>query len=87
VVALSSVGDRRDVQRTKQALKIAFQLVPGPNQRPAEEFGVWDSQRRLAIGSFVIGKDGVVRFAHTPRTGDADRPRVSDILKVLQELK
>ncbi len=87
MLALTSRGDRRDAERTAKAMKLSFPVLPGPHQKLAEEYGVWDAKRGSAIGTLIIDKSGVVRFLHQPSSGVEDRPKADQLLKVLQELK
>ncbi len=87
MLALSSLGDRRDAERTAKALKLTFPVLPGPHQKLAEEYGVWNPKRGWAIGTFIVDKSGVVRFLHQPSGGVEDRPKADQVLKALQDLK
>jgi peroxiredoxin len=84
---LASTSDRADVERTRNALNITYSLIPGPNQKVAEGYEVWNAQRRLAIGTVIIDKAGIIRFVHQPITGDEDRPTLSNILQVLKAIQ
>lgn len=86
VIAIASLGNRADVEKTQKVLGITFPLVYGPNRKVAEEFGVYDAQRKLAIATMILDKEGMIRFKHTAR-GDQDRPSFSKIISILKEIK
>jgi peroxiredoxin len=87
IVALSSGGNRKDVERTREVLGITFPMVPSPVFDVAEAYGVWDNQRKLAIATVINDKAGVVRFSHQAVRDDWDRPSVSQILRVLRDTR
>ncbi len=87
MLALTSLGDHRDAERTAMALKLTFPVLPGPHQKLAEEYGVWNAKRGWAIATLIIDKSGTVRFLHQPSSGVEDRPKVDQLLKALQDLK
>jgi len=72
-------------QKTKNVLNITFPIIPGPNRKTAEAFGVWNSAWNYAIATVILDKTGVVRYVHKAR-GDHDRPTRSEILNKLKEI-
>jgi len=86
VIAISSRGDRRDVEKTKKALNLTFALIPGPNRKVAEEFAVYDQEKKRAIATLILDKEGMIRFKYISKDPE-DRPSFSKIIKWLQEIK
>jgi peroxiredoxin len=86
VIAISSIGGRADVERTQKVLGITFPLIYGPNRKVAEEFGVYNAERKWAIATFILDKEGMIRFKHAAKH-DEDRPSFTKIIDVLKEIK
>ena len=85
VVALSSTGNREDVQKTRKHLGITFPMIPAQIQMLAEAYGVWHGTRALA--TVIVDKSGVVRFLEDSNSNPNYRPSVSTIKGVLREIK
>jgi peroxiredoxin len=85
VVALSSAGNRDDVQKTRKNLGITFPMIPAQVQMLAEAYGVWHGAR--AIATIVVDKGGVVRFLEDSNSNPNSRPSASSIKGVLREIK
>lgn len=86
VIAIAN-GNRRDTETTRKALGISFHLIPGPNRRIQQEYGVYDDlKKRLKPSTVIVDKQGFVRFKYVGRD-DEDRPSLAMILGVLRELK
>lgn len=86
VIAIASRGDWKDVEKTKKTLDLTFPLIPGPNRKIAEEFKVYDPERKRAIATLILDKEGMIRFKFISQDPE-DRPSFSKILEVLQEIK
>jgi peroxiredoxin len=67
----------------KKVLKITFTLIPQPNRKVAENYGVWDRYSDHAIATIIVDKNGVIRFK---KVGEGSRPTVSKIIKELQNI-
>jgi peroxiredoxin len=74
------------VERTRDALKILFPLIPGPNRKLAEDYGVFNPRWNYAIATLVVDKTGVVRFEHIA-ANDEDRPNAAKVIEVLRGLR
>ncbi|OGK84824.1 MAG: hypothetical protein A2X52_06800 [Candidatus Rokubacteria bacterium GWC2_70_16] len=86
MVAIAN-SNRPDVRRTRKALGITFSLIPGPNRKVQEEYGVYDEEkRRLTPATMVVDKDSIIRFKYVGKD-DEDRPGLSRILSVLRQLR
>ena len=86
VVAIAN-GNRGDTENTRKALGISFHLIPGPNRQVQQEYGVYDDfKKRLMPATVIVDKQGFVRFKHVGRD-DEDRPNLSKVIAVLQDLK
>jgi len=82
VIAISSKGDQQDVEKMKRVLGLTFTLVPKPNRKVAEDFGVWNRYRNRAVATIVIDKKGSIRFKEVSNTDD--RTSASKIIRELQ---
>jgi peroxiredoxin len=90
VIAISSMGDQQDVVRMKNALGITFTLIPKPNRKVAEDFGVWNKSGNYATAIIILDKKGRIRYkgiyAHDlPYHGT--RISISEIIRQLQGLQ
>ena len=85
IVAISTHGNRNTEAKTKSVLKIAYTIVPGPERKTPEAFGVWNSGRNLAVATVILDRAGVVRFVYDG-VGDYDRPSASDVIRKLKEI-
>ena len=58
VIAFATLGNKHDVESTKSVYKITYTLVPTPNRKVVEKFGVVDE----SYGFIIIDKKGRVRY-------------------------
>ena len=84
VIAISSKGDQQDVERIKSHLGLTFTLIPKPNRKVAEEFGVWNRNRNRAVATIVIDKNGSIRYKEVSNSDD--RTSASKIIRELQAI-
>jgi len=84
VIAISSKGDQQDVEKIKRILGLTFTLIPKPNQKVAEDFGVWNQYRNRAVATIVIDKKGRIRFREVSNSDD--RTSASKIIRELQSI-
>ena len=84
VIAISSKGDQQDVERIKSHLGLTFTLIPKPNRKVAEEFGVWSRNRNRAVATIVIDKNGSIRYKEVSNSDD--RTSASKIIRELQAI-
>jgi peroxiredoxin len=82
VIAISSKGDQQDVEKTKKLLGLTFTLIPKPNRKVADDFGVWNRSRNRAVATIVIDKNGSVRFKEVSNSDH--RTSASKIIRELQ---
>ena len=82
VIAISSKGDQEDVEKIKRALGLTFTLIPKPNKKVAQDFGVWNNYRNRAVAAIIIDKKGLVRFIEVSNSDD--RTSASKIIRELQ---
>jgi mycoredoxin-dependent peroxiredoxin len=79
VIAFASTGDQNDVESTKTVLGITYTLIPKPNRKVAEDFGVWDNSLAKAIATIIIDKNGRIRSKQI-----SSRPSASSIIRELE---
>jgi peroxiredoxin len=84
VIAIASKGDQQDVERSKRLLGLTFTLIPKPNKKVAEDFGVWNQSRNRAVATIVIDKNGRIRFKEVSNSDD--RTSASKIIRELQSI-
>ena len=84
VIAISSKGDQQDVEKIKRQLGLTFMLIPKPNRKVAEDFGVWNPFRNRAVATIVIDKKGRIRFIEVSNSDD--RTSASKIIRELQSI-
>jgi len=84
VIAISSMGDQQDVEKMKNHLGLTFTLIPKPNRKVAEDFGVWNRYRNRAVAAIVIDKKGRIRFMDVSNSDY--RTSASKIIKELQRI-
>ena len=82
VIAISSKGDQQDVEKIKRALGLTFTLIPKPNRKVAEDFGVWNRHRNRAVATIIIDKKGSIRYKEVSNSDD--RTSASKIIRELQ---
>jgi peroxiredoxin len=84
VIAISSQGDQQDVEKMQSHLELTFTLIPKPNRKVAEDFGVWNGYRNRAVATIIIDKEGRIRFLEASNSDY--RTSASKIIKELQRL-
>jgi len=84
VIAISSKGDQQDVERIKRHLGLTFTLIPKPNKKVAEDFGVWNPYRNRAVATIVIDRKGRIRFIEASNSDD--RTGAAKVIKELQRI-
>lgn len=83
VIAISTSGDQQDVEKSKRTFGITYVLIPMPNRKVAEDFGLKKYDHyEAAYATFIIDKKGRIRFKNVDSF--SDRTEVSIIIKELQ---
>ena len=61
VIAFATSGNQDDVETSKSVQEITFTLIPKPNRKVVEDFGLkyYDG---AAYGTIIIDKGGIIRF-------------------------
>ncbi len=86
VIAIASRGNHQDVEKTRNQLGITFTLVPVPNRKVAEDFGVYDPKRNRAIATLILDREGFIRLKHVSKT-ENDRPEFQKIIDTLRGIR
>ncbi len=73
------------MERTKSSLGITFTLIPTPNKKIVEDFGIEYSPTGAAFGTVIIDRKGSIRFKKLE--GAWDRTSPSSIIKELQVIQ
>jgi peroxiredoxin len=85
VIAISTTGNQQDVEKSKENIEITYVLIPTPNRKVVEEYGLsYDFSCGGAYATFIIDTKGHVRFKHVET--NKTRTDVSIIIKELQGL-
>jgi len=86
LVAFSS-RDKKDTESVRDRLGITFSLIDGPSFRVLRDFGVLNTKNNLAIPStFLIDKNGMVRWQWIARDAEEKRPDVKTVIKEIRKL-
>jgi len=86
VIALSSRGDVKDVQRTREQLKLTYSLIPRPITKLIEDFELSKNRFGISYSTVIIDKKGIVRFVHDS-SSEFDYPSISKLISVLQQVR
>jgi peroxiredoxin len=88
VIAISTAGNQQDVEKSKENIEITYVLIPTPNRKVVEEYGLSYDSYGGAYATFIIDTKGHVRFkrVETPQCKPA-RISVSSIIKELQNIQ
>jgi peroxiredoxin len=62
VIAISTRGNQDDVKISRMVQKITFTLIPKPNRKVVEDFGLKYDSNGAAHALIIIGKKGHIRF-------------------------
>ena len=62
VIAISTRGYQKDVESTKISLGITYTLIPKPNEKFFEDFGIRLGSKAAAYGTIILDEKGVIRF-------------------------
>ncbi len=76
VIAIASMGDQQDVEKSKRLLGLTFTLIPTPNYKITKKFGV------VTYATIIIDKSGIIRFKGAESA--YSRTSTSRIIKELQ---
>ena len=82
VIAISSKGDQSDVESTKRFLNITYILIPLPNRKVVESFGVMYNSYGSAFATIIVDKKGRIRFKSLDEYNN--RTSASRIIRELQ---
>ena len=85
VIAIATAGNQQDVEKSKGNIEITYGLIPTPNGKVVEEYGLSHDSYGAAYATFIIDTKGHVRFKRV-ETGKA-RTSVSEIIKELQSIQ
>ena len=82
VIAIATAGNQKDVEKTKGSLEITYILIPTPNKKVVEEYGLRYDSYGAAYATYFIDKKGHIRFKRVE--SGSSRTSASRILKELQ---
>ena len=82
-MAISTAGNKQDVELTKKSLGITYTLIPTPNRKVGEDFNL-AYDKGAAYATIIIDKNGLIRYKSVDRWNN--RTSVSQIIRELQIL-
>ena len=82
VIAIATAGNQQDVEKSRGSLEITYSLIPTPNKKVVEEYGLIYDSWGAAYATFIIDKKGYLRFKRV-ETGSS-RTSASRIIQELQ---
>ena len=85
VIAISTTGNQQDVEKSKRVLEITYILIPKPNGKIAEEYGLKYDSFGAAYATIILDKKGQVRFKSVEEY--STRTSASRIIKELQGIQ
>jgi peroxiredoxin len=85
VIAISTTGDQLDVEKSKEVLEITYILIPKPNRKIVEDYGLKYNSSGEAYATLIIDKKGHVRFKSVEEY--ETRTTTSKIIKELQVIQ
>ena len=85
VIAISTSGNQKDVEKSKRVLEITYILIPMPNGKIAKEYGLKYDSFGAAYATIILDKKGQIRFKSVEEY--ATRTSVSRIIKELQGIQ
>ena len=85
VIAIATAGNQQDVEKSKGSLEITYILIPTPNKKVVEEYGLRYDSYGAAYATIIISKEGRIRFKSVE--DHATRTSVSRIIKELQTIQ
>ena len=84
LIAISTAGDRDNVERTKSSLGITFTLIPTPNKKVVIEFGLSYADSGRVHAAIIIDKKGRIRYKSVDKWL---LTKTSTIIKELQAIQ
>ena len=86
LIAISSAGDRDNVERTKSSLGITFTLIPTPNKKIVLDFGLkYTGAGGRVHAIIIIDKKGRIRYKSVDKWPSLTK--TSTIIKELQAIQ
>lgn len=83
-----SVDSLRGAQRAIEAIGLEFQVLSDPDASVVEAYGVWNlfKNELPAPSTFIIDKQGNIRWEYIGKNPSTDRADNEDIIAQLQQL-
>jgi len=85
LIAISSAGDRDNVERTKSSLGITFTLIPTPNKKVVLDYGLRYADSARVHAAIIIDKKGRIRYKSIDKWPSLTK--TSTIIKELQAIQ
>ena len=84
VIAIATTGNQQDVEKSKRNLELTYILIPTPNGKVVEDYGLNYDSSGGSYGTIIIDKKGDIRFKSVDKWNV--RTSVSRIIRELQGL-
>ena len=73
VIAFATSGNQDDVETSKSVQEITFTLIPKPNRKVVEDFGLKYDSFGAVYATIIIDKGGIIRFKNVYNIDSASR--------------
>ena len=84
VIAISTSGNKQDVETSKESLGITYILISKPKKETVKDYGLSYDSYGAAYATIILDKEGRIRFKSVDT--DSVRTNVSRIISELQAL-
>ena len=83
-----SVDSLRGAQRAIEGVGLEFQVLSDPAHEVIDAYGVWNlfENELPAPATFIIDKEGNIRWEYIGKTSASDRPDNDEIIAELRQL-
>ena len=85
VIAISTTGNQKDVEKSKRVLEITYSIIPTPIGKVAKEYGLKYDSFGAAYATIILDKKGQIRFQSVE--GYSTRTSASKIIEELQGIQ
>jgi peroxiredoxin len=73
VIAFATIGNQDDVEKTRSVQKLTFTLIPKPNKKVVEDFGLKYNANGVVYATIIVDKGGIIRFKNAKSIDNASR--------------
>jgi peroxiredoxin len=81
-IAIATLGNKQDVEKTKKNLELTYILIPTPNRNVGEKYKLKYNFSGAAHATIIIDRKGFMRFK-----SDDDHATLTSATKIIKELQ